>query len=125
MQIRLSRTTRNGRTYEYAQLVESYRRESDGVPTHRVIASLGALSPLELDNLRTTLKATRDRKRVVVARAPSTTQECRLNHFAARDGGTAAYTLNEVTAEQAAILRLLGYQKLGDEEQIVDRIVPR
>ena len=52
-------------------------------------------------------------------------QECRLNHFASRDGGTTAYTLNELTTEQAAILRLLGHQKLGDEEQIVDRIVPR
>ncbi|MEK7206093.1 MAG: hypothetical protein AAB254_11360, partial [candidate division NC10 bacterium] len=52
-------------------------------------------------------------------------QECRLNQFAARHGGTAAYTLNELTTEQAAILRLLGYQHLGDEEQIVERIVPR
>jgi hypothetical protein len=52
-------------------------------------------------------------------------QECRLNHFAARDDGSAAYTLNELTTEQTAILRLLGLQKLGDEELIVDRIVPR
>ena len=67
MQLRLSRTTRNGRTYEYAQLVESYRRESDGMPMHRVVASLGALSPLEIENLRTTLRASREKKRVDVA----------------------------------------------------------
>lgn len=67
MQLRISRTTRSGRTYEYAQLVESVRRESDGMPTHRVIASLGALTPLEIENLRTTLKASREKKRVEVA----------------------------------------------------------
>lgn len=69
MQLRISRTKRNGKTYEYAQLVESYRRASDGVPMHRVVANLGALSPLELDNLRTTVRATREGKRVVLARA--------------------------------------------------------
>jgi len=69
VQLRISRTKRNGKTYEYAQLVESYRRASDGVPMHRVVANLGALSPLELDNLRTTVRATREGKRVVLARA--------------------------------------------------------
>jgi len=68
MQLRISRSTRNGKSYEYAQLVESYRRESDGVPTHRVVANLGSLSPLEIDNLRTTLQAARLGKRVVLAR---------------------------------------------------------
>lgn len=67
MQLRVTRTTRNGKTYEYAQLVESVRRESDGMPTHRVVATLGALSPLEIENLRTTLKASRESKRVQVA----------------------------------------------------------
>lgn len=69
MQLRISRTKRNGKTYEYAQLVESYRRASDSVPMHRVVANLGALSALEIDNLRTTLRAAREGKRVVVARA--------------------------------------------------------
>lgn len=71
MQLRLTRSTRNGKRYEYAQLVESYRRESDGLPTHRVVANLGVLSELELENLRTSLKASRERKRVVLARAPT------------------------------------------------------
>jgi len=69
MQLRVSRTTRNGKSYEYAQLVESYRRESDGMPLHRVVANLGALSALEIDNLRTSLRAARANKRVVLARA--------------------------------------------------------
>ena len=69
MQIRITRTSRKGKTYEYAQLVESYRRESDGMPMHRVVASLGALSTLEIENLRSALKASRDSKRLVVARA--------------------------------------------------------
>ena len=71
MQLRVSRETRNGTTYEYAQLVESYRRESDGMPVHRVVAHLGALSPVEIDNLRAALRAGREGKRVVVARPVS------------------------------------------------------
>lgn len=67
MHVRISRNIRNGRTYEYAQLVASYRRASDGMPTSRVIGTLGALSPLELDNLRAALAASRDGRRVVVA----------------------------------------------------------
>jgi len=55
----------------YPQLVESYRRESDGMPAHRVIMSLGHLSPVELDNLKTALAASRKGKKVVVARAPA------------------------------------------------------
>jgi hypothetical protein len=73
MQLRINRTTRNGKTYQYAQLVESYRRESDGMPVHRVVASLGALSPLELQNLRTSLQAAREKKRVVIARKAAPT----------------------------------------------------
>jgi len=68
MQLRINRTSANGKTYAYAQLVESYRRPSDGMPMHRVVASLGALSALEIENLRTSLQASRDKKRVAVAR---------------------------------------------------------
>lgn len=70
MHVRVSRVTRNGKTYEYAQLVESYRRESDGMPAHRVVANLGNLDRLDVQNLRDALVAARDGKRVVVARAP-------------------------------------------------------
>lgn len=70
MQVRISRVVRDGKTYEYAQLVESYRRASDGMPTHRVLASLGALAPTEIQNLKAALAASREGKRVAVVRAP-------------------------------------------------------
>lgn len=69
MQLRVSRKTANGKTYEYAQLVESYRRESDGLPMHRVVANLGRLSSLEIQNWRLTLAAGRQGRRVSLARA--------------------------------------------------------
>lgn len=65
--LRISRTKRKGVTYEYAQLVASERRASDGMPAHRVIGTLGALSSLEIDNLRAALEASRGQRRVVVA----------------------------------------------------------
>jgi len=54
----------------YAQLVESYRRE-DGVPAHRVLASLGELDDRAIENLRRALKASRRGEAVVL---PSETQ---------------------------------------------------
>jgi len=68
MQLRVTRTKRHGQTFEYAQLVESYRRKSDGMPTHRIIASLGALPPLEIENLRAAIQAGREGKKVALAR---------------------------------------------------------
>src|ERR1043165_6403181 len=72
MHVRVSRVTRQGKTYEYAQLVESFRRP-DGMPAHRVIANLGEATSLEAENLRTAFAAAAQRKRVAVARnvAPS------------------------------------------------------
>jgi len=35
MQVRVLNISRNGKRYCYAQLVESYRRESDGMPSLR------------------------------------------------------------------------------------------
>ncbi|MBI2895961.1 MAG: hypothetical protein HYY06_20555 [Deltaproteobacteria bacterium] len=52
-------------------------------------------------------------------------QGCHLNHVAGTADGMAAYTLTEPTPEQTAILRLLGLQRLGDQEEVVDRITPR
>lgn len=63
MHVRVSRVSRHGRTYEYAQLVESFRRP-DGMPAHRVIANLGDAGSLEVDNLRTALAATLQHRRV-------------------------------------------------------------
>jgi hypothetical protein len=67
MHVRVSRVSRRGKTYEYAQLVESFRRP-DGVPAHRVIANLGDATSLEVENLRTALGAALKQRRVVVAR---------------------------------------------------------
>ena len=71
MHVRVSRVTRYGKTYEYAQLVESFRRP-DGMPAHRVIAKLGEVTSIEVENLRTALAATLQRRRVTVARAAAT-----------------------------------------------------
>lgn len=72
MHVRVSRVTRQGKTYEYAQLVESFRRP-DGMPAHRVLANLGETTSLAAENLRTALAAAAQHKRVAVARnvAPS------------------------------------------------------
>ena len=48
MQIRTSKIRKNGKTYQYTQLVESYRRQSDGMPMHRVIANLSNMPPIEI-----------------------------------------------------------------------------
>jgi hypothetical protein len=71
MQVRTSRKKQGGKLYEYPQLVESYRRKSDGMPMHRVVANLGELPPIELNNLRIALAAARKGKKVVVASALS------------------------------------------------------
>ena len=66
MHLRVSTTRRKGKTYRYAQLVESFRRE-DGVPTTRVIKHLGALPEPVIDALRVALKAARNGQGVVLA----------------------------------------------------------
>jgi transposase len=66
MHIRVTKIRQNGRIYRYAQLVESYRRKPDGMPTKRVLTNLGQLSDAEIENWRVNLAACRDGKRVVV-----------------------------------------------------------
>jgi hypothetical protein len=70
MHIRTSRVTRNGRTYEYFQLVESFRRPSDGMPSCRIITTFKPEQALEVDNLRSALAAARKGKRVAIAQTP-------------------------------------------------------
>lgn len=65
MHIRTSRRRRGDRVYEYIQLVQSYRRP-DGMPAHKVLASLGSLSPLEVANLRSAVAASRQGVAVVL-----------------------------------------------------------
>jgi hypothetical protein len=72
MHLRISRVRRGNKTYEYAQLVESFRRPTDGMPAHRVVASLGACSETEIANLRAALEASRQGKRVFLAKDTGT-----------------------------------------------------
>lgn len=56
MRLKTTRVRNNGKVYQYAQLVESYRRE-DGMPTQRVVANLGPRSELEIESLKAALLA--------------------------------------------------------------------
>lgn len=60
MYLKVSKSRSNGKSYQYGQLVESYRRKTDGKPTIRVIASLGRLSDIEIQNFRAAIAASRD-----------------------------------------------------------------
>jgi hypothetical protein len=76
--LRLSSVTRHGKTYQYAQLVESIRREHDGMPAHRVIANLGRISdPVQLENLKAAFDANRTGQRLapVVSNASDPAKE--------------------------------------------------
>lgn len=77
MHVRLSKVTRNGKTYTYGQLVESYRRKKDGMPAHRVVASLGSLDEHTIANLRAAFEASRKGQSVVVD--PPTVTKLALN----------------------------------------------
>lgn len=74
MHVRTARVKRHGKTIEYPQLVESYRRPKDGMPAHRVLASLKGLPPQVIENLRVALAAGRKGKRVVAATVRKTTR---------------------------------------------------
>lgn len=66
MFIRTKTVETDGKTYQYAQLVESYRNEQ-GQPRQRLIASLGRLSEIEIENLKVALKAGKEGESVVRA----------------------------------------------------------
>ena len=66
MQVRSTTIKRGSKIYQYAQLVESYRRESDGLPMHRVVANLGRITdPVQFDNLKAAFAANRTGERLV------------------------------------------------------------
>jgi transposase len=69
MHLRLVKAKSGKTVRRYAQLVESYRRD-DGLPVHRVLASLGQLSDREIANFRLALEASRTSKTVVLPEAP-------------------------------------------------------
>ena len=65
MHVRHVTSRRNGKTYRYAQLVESFRRE-DGKPATRVVKHLGRLPEAVVDAFRTALQAARDGDGIVL-----------------------------------------------------------
>lgn len=65
MHVRTVTNRPNGK--RYTQLVQSYRRESDGMPLHRVVANLGELPPETVANLKAAFSASRVGKSVVLA----------------------------------------------------------
>lgn len=67
MHLHIARVRRGSTTYVYGQLVESVRR-ADGMPTQRVVANLGQLDELQIHNLRVSLQASRNGKRVFLDR---------------------------------------------------------
>lgn len=66
MHVRTSIKKNKLKTYRYVQIVQSYRRD-DGMPAHKVIASLGDLPQKTVENLKTALRASRQDKAVVIA----------------------------------------------------------
>lgn len=69
MFIRLVNVKGSGKTYRYAQLVESFRRSPDSRPTHRVLANLGQLSDEEVGVLRSAFSQLGDKAASVVPKA--------------------------------------------------------
>ena len=64
MHVRVCIARRGARSYRSVQLVQSYRRP-DGMPAHRVIATLGDLPEVQTENLRRAIAASRQRELVV------------------------------------------------------------
>jgi len=65
MHVRISTRRRGNKVYRYVQLVQSYRRD-DGMPAHKVLATLGDLPQHEVDNLKLAIQASREGKQVVL-----------------------------------------------------------
>jgi hypothetical protein len=65
MHIRVTTRRRGEKIYRSVQLVQSFRRP-DGMPAHRLVASLGDLGPVQTENLKRALAASRTRALVVL-----------------------------------------------------------
>lgn len=63
MNLHVAKVRRGSSVYTYGQLVESYRR-SDGMPTQKVVANLGRLTEVQIENFRAALEASRSGQRV-------------------------------------------------------------
>jgi hypothetical protein len=110
MHLHISRVRRDDKTYEYGQLVESYRRD-DGMPTQRVVARLGHLTALQIDNLRAALQASRGGQRLVLERR-------RLS----KDASFARPTQNLRYLDLAVLLQLWRRCRL---DMLLEELLPR
>ena len=68
--LRKTSVKRDGVTYAYAQLVESFRHPDTGTPTTRVLANLGQLSALEFNNFKIALAASKSGQPLVIGSTP-------------------------------------------------------
>jgi len=69
MFLRLSRVVRAGKTYQYAQLVESVRKPAAKHPLHHVVANLGHVTDVQYENLKAAFDANRTGAKVAVLSA--------------------------------------------------------
>lgn len=69
MHVRITTTRRGAKTYRSVQLAQSYRA-ANGKPVARVLASLGSLSDLEIENLKRAVAASRSGRAVVIGAEP-------------------------------------------------------
>jgi transposase len=67
MYLRITKVNKRDKSYRYAQIVESRRRPSDGMVVKKVIANLGALDDVAIENIRLALRATKHGRRVAIA----------------------------------------------------------
>ena len=58
--------TKSG-VYVYSQIVESFRRVKDGMPSTRVVANLGQIAEIQHNNLQRAFEASKDGKTLVVS----------------------------------------------------------
>jgi len=63
--LKVNRVHNKGKSYEYVRLVQGIRGP-DGRPTHKVLATLEAMDPQMIENLRTALQSGRHGKPVVL-----------------------------------------------------------
>ena len=108
MFVKVARVKRKNKVYQYAQLVESFRRP-DGMVTQRVLASLGQRTDLEIANLRKALDASREGAEVMVRAADTTADPAQVLD-------------NLVWLNVAVVIQTL--RKLG-VDAILEQVLPR
>jgi hypothetical protein len=131
MHVRLCSVTRHGNTYQYAQLVESVRRDRDGVPVHQVIANLGRVTdPVQLENLKAAFAANRSGQRlgpVVASAGESVSQPERLRRPQAilryLDAAVVVEILRQTGLTEEFDRLLPGEQSEVDPERMVTTLV--